>query len=89
VPVARVWRSPKNPKGLVPKTVRSIWRVRKLAFKFGVTWGYLNENPLEKSVSSGRAELFRLLDLLHSRAEEASRIQADCKKRPSRCSKLP
>jgi integrase len=37
---------PKNPKGLAPKTVRSIWNVMKLTFKFGVKWGYLNENPM-------------------------------------------
>jgi hypothetical protein len=39
-------RSSKNPKGLAPKTVRSIWNVMKLTFKFGVKWGYLNENPM-------------------------------------------
>ena len=41
-----LWRSPRNPKGLAPKTVRSIYNVMKLAFKFGVKWGYLNENPM-------------------------------------------
>lgn len=31
-----LWRSQQNPKGLAPKTVRSIYTVMKLAFKFGV-----------------------------------------------------
>jgi integrase len=79
-------RSSKNPKGLAPKTVRSIWNVMKLTFKFGVKWGYLNENPLgEKRVELPRgstkrtthsvqltaAEFFRLLDLLDSREKLA------------------
>jgi integrase len=77
-----LWRSPKNPKGLAPKTVRSIWNVMKLTFKFGVKWGYLNENPMgEKRVELPRgstkrtrhsvqltaAEFFRLLGLLELR----------------------
>lgn len=46
-----LWRSPKNPTGLAPKTVRSIWNVMTLAFKFAVKWGYLRENPMgEKRV---------------------------------------
>lgn len=79
-------RSSKHPKGLAPKTVRSIWNVMKLTFKFGVKWGYLNENPLgEKRVELPRgstkrtthsvqltaAEFFRLLDLLDSREKLA------------------
>jgi integrase len=79
-------RSSKNPKGVAPKTVRSIWNVMKLTFKFGVKWGYLNENPLgEKRVELPRgstkrtthsvqltaAEFFRLLDLLDSREKLA------------------
>jgi len=34
-----LWRSSKNVNGLAPKTVRSIWNVMKLAFKFAVKWG--------------------------------------------------
>ena len=79
-------RSSKNPKGLAPKTVRSIWNVMKLTFKFGVKWGYLNQNPMgEKRVELPRgstkrtthsvqltaAEFFRLLDLLDSREKLA------------------
>jgi len=46
-----VWRSPKHPDGHAPKTVRSIYNVMKLTFKFGVKWGYLGENPMaEKRV---------------------------------------
>jgi hypothetical protein len=41
-----LWRSQLNPKGLAPKTVRSIYSVLKLTFKFGVKWGYLRENPM-------------------------------------------
>src|SRR5262249_41414778 len=41
-----LWRCPKNPKGLAPKTVRSIYNVMKLAFKSGVKWGYLREKPM-------------------------------------------
>ena len=81
-----LWRSPKNPSGLAPKTVRSIWNVMKLAFKFGVKWGYLNENPMgEKRVELPRgstkrtthsvqltaAQFFRLLGLLESREKLA------------------
>jgi integrase len=81
-----LWRSPKNPKGLAPKTLRSIWSVMKLTFKFGVKWGYLNENPMgEKRVELPRgstkrtthsvqltaAEFFRLLGLLESREKLA------------------
>jgi integrase len=33
-----LWRSQKNPEGLAPKTVRSIYNVMRLAFKFGVKW---------------------------------------------------
>jgi hypothetical protein len=47
-----LWRSPKNPNGLAPKMVRSIWKVMKLAFKFAVKWGSLNENQWERSESS-------------------------------------
>jgi hypothetical protein len=51
-----LWRSQKNPKGLAPKTVRSIYSVMKLTFKFGVKWGYLSENPMaEQRASSCRA----------------------------------
>ncbi|HEX8711655.1 MAG TPA: hypothetical protein VF730_07265, partial [Terracidiphilus sp.] len=78
--------SPNNPKGLAPKTVRSIWNVMKLTFKFGVKWGYLNENPLgEKRVELPRgstkrtkhsvqltaAEFFRLLSQVDSREKLA------------------
>jgi integrase len=81
-----LWRSPKNPRGLAPKTVRSIWNGMKLAFKFGVKWGYLNENPMgEKRVELPRgstkrtthsvqltaAQFFRLLGLLESREKLA------------------
>ena len=55
-----LWRSPKNPNGLAPKTVRSIWNVMKLAFKFAVKWGYLNENPMgEKRVELPRGSTKR------------------------------
>jgi integrase len=79
-------RSGKNPNGLAPKTVRSIYTVMRLAFKFGVKWGYLNENPLaEKRVELPRgstkrdkqpvqltaAEFFRLLGLLDTREKLA------------------
>jgi len=81
-----LWRSPKNPKGLAPKTVRSIWNVMKLTFKFGVKWGYLIENPMgEKRVELPRgstkrikhsvqltaAEFFRILGLLERREQLA------------------
>ncbi|HVH88604.1 MAG TPA: site-specific integrase [Terriglobales bacterium] len=81
-----LWRSSKNPKGLAPKTVRAIWSVMKLTFKFGVKWGYLNENPMgEKRVELPRGstkrtthsvqltapQFFRLLDLLDSREKLA------------------
>src|SRR5437773_1158778 len=56
-----LWRSPKNPKGLAPKTVRSIWNVMKLTFKFGVKWGYLIENPMgEKRVELPRGSTKRI-----------------------------
>jgi len=55
-----LWRSPKNPDGLAPKTVRSIHNVMKLAFKFGVKWGYLNENPMaEKRIELPRGSTKR------------------------------
>ena len=55
-----LWRSPKNPDGLAPKTVRSIHNVMKLAFKFGVKWGYINENPMaEKRVELPRGSTKR------------------------------
>lgn len=55
-----LWRSPKNVNGLAPKTVRSIWNVMKLAFKFAVKWGYLNENPMgEKRVELPRGSTKR------------------------------
>jgi integrase len=55
-----LWRSPKNVDGLAPKTVRSIWNVMKLAFKFAVKWGYLNENPMgEKRVELPRGSTKR------------------------------
>ncbi len=81
-----LWRSSKNPTGLAPKTVRAIWSVMKLTFKFGVKWGYLNENPMgEKRVELPRGstkrtthsvqltapQFFRLLDLLDSREKLA------------------
>jgi integrase len=55
-----LWRSPKNPNGLAPKTVRSIYNVMKLAFKYGVKWGYLRENPMaEKRVELPRGSTKR------------------------------
>jgi integrase len=81
-----LWRSSKNPNGLAPKTVRAIWSVMKLTFKFGVKWGYLNENPMgEKRVELPRGstkrtthsvqltapQFFRLLGLLDSREKLA------------------
>jgi len=55
-----LWRSPKNPAGLAPKTVRSISNVMKLTFKFGVKWGYLQENPMgEKRVELPRGSTKR------------------------------
>jgi integrase len=55
-----LWRSQKNPNGLAPKTVRSIYTVMKLAFKFGVKWGYINQNPLaEKRVELPRGSTKR------------------------------
>jgi integrase len=55
-----LWRSQPNPKGLAPKTVRSIYNVMKLAFKFGVKWGYLRENPMaEKRVELPRGSTKR------------------------------
>jgi integrase len=54
-------RSTANPKGLAPKTVRSIFNVMKLTFKFGVKWGYLHYNPLsEKRVELPRGSTKRL-----------------------------
>jgi integrase len=53
--LSSLWRSQKNPNGLAPKTVRSIYNVMKLAFKFGVKWGYIGENPMAEK----RAELPR------------------------------
>jgi integrase len=56
-----LWCSQKNPKGLAPKTVRSIYNVMKLAFKFGVKWGYLRENPMaEKRVELPRGSTKRV-----------------------------
>jgi integrase len=55
-----VWRSPKHPEGLAPKTVRSIYNVMRLTFKFGVKWGYLGENPMaEKRVELPRGSTKR------------------------------
>jgi integrase len=54
-------RSGKNPDGLAPKTVRSIFNVMKLVFKFGVKWGYLEYNPMaEKRVELPRGSTKRL-----------------------------
>lgn len=81
-----LWRSPKNPDGLAPKTVRSIYNVMRLAFKFGVKWGYISENPMaEKRVELPRgstkrskqpvqvtaAEFFRLMSRLGLREKLA------------------
>jgi integrase len=56
-----LWRSQKNPEGLAPKTVRSIYSVMKLTFKFGVKWGYLSENPMaEQRVELPRGSTKRL-----------------------------
>jgi integrase len=55
-----LWRSPKNAQGLAPKTVRSIYNVMKLAFKYGVKRGYLRENPMaEKRVELPRGSTKR------------------------------
>ena len=55
-----LWRSQNNPNGLAPKTVRSIYNVMKLAFKFGVKWGYIRENPMaEKRVELPRGSTKR------------------------------
>jgi hypothetical protein len=55
-----LWRSPKNPNGLAPKTVRSIWNVMKVTFKFGVKSGHLIESPMgEKRVELPHASTER------------------------------
>lgn len=81
-----LWRSQGNPSGLAPKTVRSIYNVMRLAFKFGVKWGYIRENPMaEKRVELPRGstkrskqpvqltatEFFRLLSRLNLREKLA------------------
>ena len=38
-------RSPENPTGLAPKTVRSIFNVMGQLMRFAVRWGYLSQNP--------------------------------------------
>jgi integrase len=54
-------RSNRNPKGLAPKSVRSIFLVMKLIFKFAVKWGYLEQNPMgEKRVELPRGSTKRL-----------------------------
>jgi integrase len=56
-----LWRSQRNPNGLAPKTVRSIYTVMRLAFKFAVKWGYLGENPMaEKRVELPRGSTKRI-----------------------------
>lgn len=56
-----LWRSQKNPQGLAPKTVRSIFTVMKLTFKFAVKWGFLGENPMaEKRVELPRGSTKRI-----------------------------
>jgi integrase len=55
-----LWRSARNPTGLAPKTVRSISNVMRLTFKFGVKWGYLQQNPIgEKRVELPRGSTKR------------------------------
>jgi integrase len=39
-------KSDRNPSGLAPKTVRGIFVVMKLIFKYAVKWGYISKNPL-------------------------------------------
>jgi Phage integrase family len=49
-----------TPPGLRQKTVRSIFNVMKLTFKFAVKWGYIAENPLgEKRVELPRGSTKR------------------------------
>lgn len=38
-------RSPENPTGLAPKTVRVIFATMGQLMKFAVRWGYLSQNP--------------------------------------------
>jgi integrase len=55
-----LWHSPRNANGLAPKTVRSISNVMRLTFKYGVKWGYLNQNPMaEKRVELPRGSTKR------------------------------
>jgi len=54
-------RSNRNPEGLAPTTVRSIFVVMKLVFKFAVKWRYLEQNPMaEKRVELPRRWTKRL-----------------------------
>jgi integrase len=54
-------RSARNPNGLAPKTVRTVFNVMKLVFKFGVKWGYLDQNPMaEKRVELPRGSTKRI-----------------------------
>jgi integrase len=54
-------RSARNPNGLAPKTVRTVFNVMKLVFKFGVKWGYLEQNPMaEKRVELPRGSTKRI-----------------------------
>jgi integrase len=53
--LASLLKSPSNPRGLAPRTVRGIFNAMRLTFKFGLKWGYLKFNPL----SDKRVELPR------------------------------
>ena len=53
-------RSARNSEGLAPKTVRHIFTIMKLVFKFAVKWGYLEQNPMaEKRVELPRGSTKR------------------------------
>jgi integrase len=58
--LAGLIRSKQNPKGLAPKTVRHVFTLMKLIFKYAVKWGYLNRNPMaEKLVELPRGSTRR------------------------------
>lgn len=57
-------KSDRNPSGLAPKTVRGIFVVMKLIFKFAKKWGYIRNNPMggkhDKLVELPRGSTIRL-----------------------------
>jgi len=75
-------RSPKNPGGLAPKSVRLIFATMGQLMRYAVKWGYLSQNPFvgkegkERRIDPPRGSTLRLTKANQLTPEQTSQLVA-------------